>query len=453
MGLHRRQAEPGGLTGPDDGHLVGGGTEGEGRRGRTRRDGELELGKHPERQGRCPVGGRRARLAPGRRWQRALAGDGRQGARCVAGRLEVLRDEPRPRDGWRQCLGATELDGDRARPDLELGAAGELRAPHRDARPEGDAEADRPEPAEVDVDAGRDPGIGADLEPERVEVDDAVSPELHPRPDPPEVEGDHDLDAGHQRLGRQREVGLALDDEHVADLPDDPQPRHHRVAVAVEAGVVAAHRHDKLSGERPLPPQGEREAAGEPDIAVEQPGVVGELGLHEEDALARREVHEQRQLDGDDGRLRPREGHPSQSEQVDVQPVAEGHGDDRDAVDEAEAGEGDARREPEVAHLVREALREAVQLVHRVGRRRGAWVERLDEGELAEPGDVLRDDQAAVDAQSAAEAGQEEGRRTADRSVDRAEDEEARVAVAVVGVAAEDRQPVCREPPHEHAHV
>ena len=216
--------------------------------------------------------------------------------------------------------------------------------------------------------------------------------------------------------------------------------------------MVAAHGEDELAGERPLPPDGEGEAAGEADALREQPRVVGELGLDHEDALARGEAREQGELDRHQGRTRAREGHPGQAEQVDLQAVAEGDRDDGDAVDEREAGEGDAGGEPEVAHLVREDARQPVQLVHRSLGWLGTGVEGLDEREGPELGDVLGDDQSAVDAEAATEAGEEERRRPADRPVDRAEDEEARVG-PVLRVAAEDGQAVGREAAHEHADV
>ena len=128
------------------------------------------------------------------------------------------------------------------------------------------------------MDAGGDPGVRPDLEPERVEVDDAVGAErdLGPRPARSRASTSTSTPAI-SASEVSAKYDSALDDDGVADLPAQPEPRHLRVAVAVEVGVVAADGQHELAGQRALPPEREREAAGEPDVLVEQPGVVGEL--------------------------------------------------------------------------------------------------------------------------------------------------------------------------------
>ena len=110
---------------------------------------------------------------------------------------------------------------------------------------------------------------------------------------------------------------------------------------------------------------------------------------------------------------------------VDLEPVADRDGHHGDAVDEGEAGEADARGEPEVAARGREgtaraAFRSAIGSALGFAPGSSAWIS----GYVAELRQVRRDDQAAVDADAAAEAGDEERGRAADRPVDRAEDEE-----------------------------
>ena len=100
-----------------------------------------------------------------------------------------------------------------------------------------------------------------------------------------------------------------------------------------------------------------------------------------------------------------------------------------------------------VPALHREALAERAQLVHRVARL-GGDVERLDQRVVAELREVGGDDELAVDAEAAADAGEEERRRAADRADDRADGEERDELLAVVvalAVAAVDRDAVDAE--------
>ena len=108
-----------------------------------------------------------------------------------------------------------------------------------------------------------------------------------------------------------------------------------------------------------------------------------------------------------------------------------------------------------VPALHREVLAELAQLGHRV-LRAGGDVERLDQRVVAEVGQVGRHDQRAVDAEAAADAGEEERRRPADRAVDRTDGEEGGELGAVVvalAVAAEDGDAVDAEAGQQHAEV
>ena len=121
-----------------------------------------------------------------------------------------------------------------------------------------------------------------------------------------------------------------------------------------------------------------------------------------------------------------------------------------------EARERHAGGEPERALLHREEGTERPQLLHRVARR-GGGVERLDQRVLAEPGEVGGDDERPVDAEPAADAGEEERRRATDRSDDGADGEEGDEAVAVgagaLAVSAVDRDAVDAEASEQHPEV
>ena len=291
---------------------------------------------------------------------------------------------------------------------------------------------------------------------ERVEENDAVGTEDHLRPGRPETRRHLDAHAGHDGLGGQREIRLALDGDERPDAPLQAEARHIGVTVAPEARVVAAHGQHELAAVRAAEPDHECEAAGQPHVAVQQPRVVGELGLHPQHAFLGREACDQAELDRQEGHLRSRQGQPRQAEQRDFEPVADLHRDHGHPIDQREARERHPGREPERTPRHREDVAEADQLGHRVvGRPRGG-VERLDEREVAEVREVHRQQQLAVDAQAATDAGEEKRRRPADRPVDRAEGEEGRELLAVLHtlpVAAEDRQAIDRESAHQHADV
>ena len=136
-------------------------------------------------------------------------------------------------------------------------------------------------------------------------------------------------------------------------------------------------------------------------------------------------------------------------------PSPTSHRHDRDAVDQREAVEGEPGGEPERPLLHREVLAERPQLVHR-RLRLGGDVERLDQRVVAELREVGGHDQLAVDAEAAADAGEEEGGRPADRPVDRADGEERGellAALHALAVAAEDRDAVDGEAAEQHAEV
>ncbi len=150
--------------------------------------------------------------------------------------------------------------------------------------------------------------------------------------------------------------------------------------------MVSAEREHELALFGPAEPGGERESAGEPDRREQQPRVVRELRLDEDDTLLRRDPGEQSELDRDERHLRPGQRHPGQAEQRELEPVADLDGDDRDAVDERERREGQPGGEPERPALGGEERPQLLQLGHRVAGA-GGGVERLDERVVAELAD------------------------------------------------------------------
>ena len=65
----------------------------------------------------------------------------------------------------------------------------------------------------------------------------------------------------------------------------------------LEAGVVASQADDKVALSRASEPERNREAAGHPAVLVQDPGLAGELGLGQENALGGTEEDLQRQLE------------------------------------------------------------------------------------------------------------------------------------------------------------
>src|SRR5207249_8066374 len=120
------------------------------------------------------------------------------------------------------------------------------------------------------------------------------------------------------------------------------------------------------------------------------------------DALLGGEAADQPELDRDERELRPGQRHPGEPEQRQLEAVAGLDRDDRDAVDEGEAVEADPGREPELALLDREGVLVLLEHRHRIRGRRRAGIERLDEREGPELAQVLREEEAAVDAEPAA---------------------------------------------------
>ena len=238
----------------------------------------------------------------------------------------------------------------------------------------------------------------------------------------------------------------------------NPRAGNDRVAVAVEVRVEAADGEHELAAIGALEPRHERE----PPVRRTSGSSNHELSVScawiEEHALAGREAADQTELDRHQRELRTWEqGHAGQPEQRQLEPVADRDGDDRHAVDESEAVEADAGREPELTLQDGEGVLVLLQDGHRVRRRLGTRVERLDERERAELSELGREHQPAVDAEAAADAGEEERRRSADGAVHRSEGEEAG-ELATVGrpahpVATEHRQAVHAEAGHEHADV
>ena len=250
--------------------------------------------------------------------------------------VEVLVDERRRAERRIDVLvGAAELHLELDGADLERGLAVEVGALHLDASADRDRDRDLAEQPGVDRDAGGDAGVGAHRVVERVEEDDAVGAELDLRPGRAEVRRGLEVAARHHRFGREGEVPTGLDHDGAADRPLDAEAGHFGVAVAVEVGVVAAHREHELAGVGSLEPDDVGEPAGDPDVAVEQPRVVGELALHPQHAFRRGEAHHQGELDRDEGDLGAGEGDAGEAEQADVEAVADLDGDDGDALDDA----------------------------------------------------------------------------------------------------------------------
>ena len=261
---------------------------------------------------------------------------------------------------------------------------------------------------------------------------------------------------GHQRLRGQRKVAASLDDDGIADAPAQPKAGHLRVAISVEIRVVATHGEHKLAAMLPLEPDHIGEAAGQLDILVEQPRVVSELPLHPQHAFRAGKPDHQGELDRHQGHLGARQGHARQTQHVDVEAIADLDRHHRDAIDQREAVEGQAGREPERALLHREVVAKLPQLNHRF-LRLSSDVEGLDKRVLCEFGEVLRHLQAAVDAKTAADAREEEGWRTADGAIYRSDREEGRelfvVRLLAFAVAAIDGDAVNPEATEQHAEV
>ena len=111
-----------------------------------------------------------------------------------------------------------------------------------------------------------------------------------------------------------------------------PQPGHDRVPFAPEAGVIAAQRQNELARVGPQPPGGEGEATGQADLGIQQPAVIGELGLNQEEPLGGRETGQQPQFNRHQGGLGPGQSHPRQAKQIELQAIANRHRQHRDAV-------------------------------------------------------------------------------------------------------------------------
>ena len=422
-------------------------------RHRDRRpDRDLELGEHLERSRRRPVG--RLTLVRTRLARECAKARDRGQRTCTAASavLEIFRNERCPFDVISLPLRITaERHRQRTGPDMETRAPAKIRAMHHQLGAGADAEADLAE-ERVDRHTGADACVRLHLEPERIEVHDAVGTELDARPGPAEVCADGDFDAGHQRFRGQREIRAALDHDRIAHMPHQPDAWHVRIAVAMEARVIAADREHELTLERAFPPHHEREPARQSHFRIQQPRILGQLRADAEDSFARRETRQQREFDRDECDLWSRQCQARETEQVDVQSIRpERDGDDRDAIDQCEAGEADAGRDPELILLRLEVVVQFAQLGHRITDR-CREVERLDERVVTELRQVIRHTQLAIDAKTRADARDEERRWSADRPVDGAEDEEARITIQH-RVSAVHRQSVRAEAPEQHAEV
>ena len=183
----------------------------------------------------------------------------------------------------------------------------------------------------------------------------------------PKRGGGFERAARHQRLGGQREIVLALDGDEVAHLPAEAEPRHLRVAVAVEVRMEAAERQHELAGMRAAEPHDVGEAAGEPHRFMQEPGILRQLRLHPHHAVARGEARDEADLDRDERHLRTRQRHATEAEDRQLEAAAERDRDDGDAVDEREAREAQAGGEPEAVAPHREGVAHGDQRLHRVG--------------------------------------------------------------------------------------
>ena len=86
--------------------------------------------------------------------------------------------------------------------------------------------------------------------------------------------------------------------------------------------MVAAKGKYELTCQGPLPPEREGESTCQAYVFIEQPRVVGELRLNQEDAFAGGEVRNQCEFDRHDRRARSWQCEPGEAEQVDVESVA-----------------------------------------------------------------------------------------------------------------------------------
>ena len=107
------------------------------------------------------------------------------------------------------------------------------------------------------------------------------------------------------------------------NLPAEAEARHRRIAVAVEVRVIAAERQHELAGSRAVEPHHIGEAAGQPHQLVQQPGILGQLGLDPHHAVAGGEPRDQAELDRDEAQLRARQRHAREPEQRQFEAAAE----------------------------------------------------------------------------------------------------------------------------------
>ena len=173
----------------------------------------------------------------------------------------------------------------------------------------------------------------------------------------------------------------------------------------------------------------------------QQPGVVGQLRLHREQHLGRRETHFQREFDADERGLVGRQGRAGEAEQADLDTAVERDIQHRRDVDDLERGATQPRRDPERTAPRWHRGAKAQQCTERViGDQRGP-VQRLDQEEVRDLVQVVRHDQAPVQAKAEAQRRDVDDGREADRHEHAAEDGERGELVAVVvdrhGVAAD----------------
>ena len=323
-----------------------------------------------------------------------------------------------------------------------------------DVETERDVDVDRPE-QQPDSDADPSLGVHVDVKVEGIEEDDAVAADVERRVGRAELRGGVQAGAGHDRFRAEGEVDATTHADLVGRLPAEADAGHLGIAVVVEARVIAADSDHELSGVRALPPGLEREPAGETDGLVEQPRVVGELGLDEDQPFLLREASQQGELDRDQGEDRRRQLGPGQPEDRDLETVAELDGHQDLAGDQHEAGEADAASDPELALLGRDDRPHVLQLLH--GRRRRTDRPKREHERVGVDLVDRRRVELAVDAEADADPGDEERRHPADRRVQHPEGEERRELRTVrrgrVGVAAEQVQTVAAKADLEHAQV
>jgi len=271
----------------------------------------------------------------------------------------------------------------------------------------------------VSRDAHRDADLDVVLE--GIPRDQEVGVGFEPGADGARVEHRLQPAARHDAARRQREVGLALDDDQARHLPVEAETGHRREAAGgLEGGVIAAQCEQELGLSEP---HEERETAGQLAVRVEEPGVVCELGLDREQAFRTAEARLERELDADQGQVGDRERHPAHAQQPHLDPAVEFDVDDRGGRDEREGAEPETGSQPEAPPARGHGAAHLDERRHRVVGQ-AVVVDRGDQQEVLDVADVVRDVKLPIHTDPATQAQDEQERRAPERDVHGHEDEE-----------------------------